>query len=508
MAELTVKELLQILVKGDGDNTPDVANDTKYLNPVAVYILTKSGQDIKYKNGELVEKSVLDEMVLDFTRTRSLTEEKAFEKIKFIIGKQPMLSVFGNTYLSEMVEPIDGRAATRKNLKSNELAGEAVTTDRGVIKTFGINYSLRPVSYEADLPLTAVINNLYNPNFVSEYLGDVELALANDIFLLLMLGVGGNYASTKEFFDLNAGMLYILETMNGKNTNSYGQVTVVGESGKYVTPYRLDAVAATGAGYTGANLMTLMANMHKTLPLNYRRNPNNKWIMSKEDADLYAQSRSALGNGSANVVREEWLTNGGVPRFMGYEILVIDDLPSINEYHEYDTDLPGAIIFGDPKNVRLAFSKKRLDRYEEFKPRGSLGAVYEYTWTLYCDVQVVAAESFVVAYKGAKAVTPVAVASTNLSGNVGEASGTAPAYVQAGATKVKVFCDSQNVVMVLSLGDQSADVTLADGLASHQDAAIIPNGHEITFGASPQYVKAYHKNGLLTASTQATFTQS
>ena len=63
-------------------------------------------------------------------------------------------------------------------------------------------------------------------------------------------------------------------------------------------------------------------------------------------------------------------------------------------------NVPGAIIFGDPKNIEVAMSSKPLVTTTKFDSRGAAGPVYEYDFHGYMDVQVARPDSFVVAFNG------------------------------------------------------------------------------------------------------------
>ena len=86
--------------------------------------------------------------------------------------------------------PIKGRVITKENLISNEKNGAAVANvNRRIVHNFGINMLLEHFNLQKDIPLQTVIDNMYNPNFESETMNDVAIALANDILLLVTNGL-------------------------------------------------------------------------------------------------------------------------------------------------------------------------------------------------------------------------------------------------------------------------------------------------------------------------------
>ena len=525
LVELIQKGQLQTSDKGEG------FNPNAYFNPYAYKILKSCNMDeeIVFANGNEIPKEYIEKMemvvkgetdTMQYTRTRSYTEAKIKETIKYIFNKKPALAMLGTRLVDSVVAEVQGRSVTQKNLISNELAGTTVTpASRNAINTFGVNLQLLPVQLQQDITLLSIINNKWNPNFVADVLADIEIMLSNDIYLLAWTGTNrDSYANTTNFYDLNKGFWELLTTINGKNTNTYGTVKVVGRNGKFLTPQRIDAVTATGSNYTAANIMSVMQLMWEAMPSQYRDNPNNVFMMARADADLYATGRTALGNATANVIREQILTNGGMPNFQGRSVVVIDDLGSINDTHPYVSALKGCMIFGDPKNLEVAGSTHMMLKTEQFVARGALGATYQYDWTFYLDFQVARPESFVVAYSGATAVTPVAVTlAGNTNGSTGEvAVGTPPNYVVGDGIDSYVYSDSQNVVLVkfyaltaaadAMLSSVNGASTLSAALAiANSGAVIIGQGAKITSTSNGKFfVKAYSPKGAVAASATMT----
>ena len=107
------------------------------------------------------------------------------------------------------------------------------------------------------------------PNFENEVLNDVAIALGNDILNLAINGLGGNYASTEDFYDLNLGFNKMLQAADGSNTNTYGTIKVQGFLGRYLTPHKVDATGATGSDYTGENLIAVMRKVYEAMPAEF-----------------------------------------------------------------------------------------------------------------------------------------------------------------------------------------------------------------------------------------------
>lgn len=495
----------EMITKENGVNNHSMQVDDNYINPFAAYLLNKADVPIAKKNGVLLSKSEIDETTLDFTQTRSLTEEANEATIRYIFDKSPYLSMFNSRVVSKLVEPIQGRSVTKKNLISNEQkGGEVSSVNRRIVHNFGINLYLKNVNLQKDIPLQTVIDNLYNPSFESDTMNDVAIALANDILLLVTNGIEyDSYATTENFYDLNKGFVKILMDADGKHTNTYGQIQINGFNGVHLTSNKIDASNVTGVNYTAANLLALMRKMYQSVPTEYRTNPNNVWLMSQMDADLYMDSRSDMTSPS-NVTREAVLTNGLYPNFMGHRIVVLPDMYGINEIHEYtQANVPGALIFGDPKNIDIAMSKRDWINSVDYNARGTYGATYEYDYHAYIDVQVMKPNSFVIAYSGAKPSAPIVVSeSGNKTGNSGEYALSSGVYtIGGGATdKFYVYCDNPGAIIVKSDTDittssydtQTELDTLVDGDANTE---YIANGGYFTMaGSGIVYFRAYHPN--------------
>jgi hypothetical protein len=513
---LTHEELMNVLAKTAGEiinktnqNTNTV--DENYVSPFAAWLLTKADRAIVRPNGIMLSKSEVDETTLDFTMGRTLTEQDAEATVKFIYDKSPYLALFNSRSVRELVTPIKGRSITKKNLVSNEQNGGAVANvNRRIVHNFGINLYLKNISMQKDIPLQTVIDNLYNPNFESETMADVATALANDILLLATNGLEyASYASSENFYDLNKGFVRILQLADGKNTNTYGNINVVGFNGTYLTPQKVDAATLAGT-YTATNLLALMRTMYKAMLPQYRNDTGNVWMMSQADADLYVDSRSDMTSPS-NTTREGVLNTGIAPNFMGRSIVVIPDMIGIAETHEYQSTVPGAIIYGNPKNIDIAMSSKNIVTSTDYNARGTYGATYEYDFQGHMDIGVVKPESFVIAFSGAKVSQPVLVtAAGSLNGNAGECSLNTATYTVAGdvsdGTNVFYACCDNNKAVMVKASESMAAMTYAQALGA-SGAAVVPQNGAITIGAgnpTTVYLRAYHPN--LTASNEVTIT--
>jgi hypothetical protein len=188
---------------------------------------------------------------------------------------------------------------------------------------------------------------------------------------------------------------------------------------------------------------------------------------------------------------------------MGHNIVVLPDLYSINETHKYvAANVPGAIIFGDPKNIEVAMSSKPLVTTTKFDSRGSAGPVYQYDFHGYMDVQVARPDSFVVAFNGAKVSTPYLVtvdgAKTGVAGKIDDSDNT---YSHTGdALSCVAYCDNTGATIVMHTNTLATASTLAEAITA--GGTIVEQGATLTLTADT-YFRAYHPN--LTASTQITF---
>jgi len=478
----------------------------KKMSRLAVYLLTKADYEITNPDGIPIEKSAIDESTLDFTRSRTLSEEAAKQAISFVFNRSPYLQLFNTRIVNKLVTSVQAKAITSKNLISNEQNGATVSViNKRIVHNFGINLYLKHCQLQKDIPLQTVIDNLWNPGFETEVMNDVATALSNDILLLAMNGLGGNYANTEDFYDLNKGFVPILQASTGHSTNSYDSITVPGFLGKYVTSQKIDAVGCTGANWTAANLLVLMRKVYKSMPKDYRDDPGNVFMMAQVDLDLYLDSRSDMTSPS-NVTREQVLTSGIIPNFMGHRLIAIPGWVGINEVHEGDSDVKGCILFGNPKNIDIASDMTGYRKNMTFNARASLGPAFEYTYDLYLDIQPARHQGFVIAYSGAKASTPYLVTSAgNLTGNSGEiATVSANKYNNSGANlDCAPYVDEDDCVLVTATETMAGASTLAAALQL-ANAAILPKGVDVTLDADA-YIRAYHKFDWLTPSTQVMF---
>ena len=471
------------------------------FSPLAAYLLSKhAGYEITDENGVPIQKSEIDETTLDFTRGRTLNEKDAEIAIRYIYDKSPYLKLFNTRIVKSLVTDVKGTAITSKNLISNEQKGGAVAADkinRRIVHNFGINMWLKHSQLQKDIPLQTVIDNLHNPNFENEVLNDVAIALGNDILNLAINGLGGNYASTEDFYDLNLGFNKMLQVADGSNTNTYGAIKVQGFLGRYLTPHKVDATSATGSNYSGANLIALMRKVYEAMPAEFRSDTGNVFMMAQRDVDLYIASRSDITNPS-NPVKEDILTTGNVPRFMGYALVAIPGWLSINETHEADSTLYGSILFGNPKNLDIASDSVSYRKDMQYNPRASLGAAFEYTYDMYLDFQAARHNSFVIAFKGAKVSAPVLLSADDAKNGMNAYTPSAAnTYAQtvASGTPLHVCCPNEGAVVVRSTQDLSGASfdTLAEALAA--GAAIIPENGSFSLTDSDHiYLRAYHHN--------------
>ena len=472
----------------------------KAVSGMAAYLLTKyCGYQITDPTGALLEKSELDEITLDFTRGRTLTEEEAEIAIQYIYDMNPYLSLFNTRIVNKLVVPVKGTAITQKNLISNEQNGGQVTNiNRRIVHNFGVNLFLRHCQLQKDIPLQTVIDNLYNPGWEQSVINDVAIALGNDILLLAINGLGGNYASTEDFYDLNLGFNKMLQIADGTNTNTYGDIKVKGFLGRYLTPHKVDASMAVGdTNYNAANLLALMRKMYKAMPRRYRDNPNNVFLMSQADLDLYVDSRSDMTTPS-NVTREQVLTTGQTPKFMGCDLIAVPGWIGINETHESDATLYGSIVFGDPKNMDIATDSMSYRKNTGYNARAELGPAFEYTYDMYLDFQLARADSFVVAFKDAQCSAPILLSSDDAKGGVNGYTDVSGTYTLTGSSglAIHVCCPNEGAVVVCATATLESADTLADAMSA-TGATVIPENGSFTVSATDDfYLRAYHPNML------------
>jgi hypothetical protein len=482
------------------------------VSGMAAYLLTKfCDYQITDPAGALLEKSALDEITLDFTRGRTLSEEEAEIAIRYIYDTNPYLSMFNTRIVKKLVTPVEGTAITQKNLISNEQLGSTVSViNRRIVHNFGVNMYLRHAQLQKDIPLQTVIDNLHNPGWEQGVINDVAIALGNDILLLALNGLGGSYASTQDFYDLNLGFNKMLQVSDGVHTNTYGDIKIKGFLGRYLTPQKVDASGATGTDYNAANLLAVMRKVYKAMPRKYRDNPNNVFLMSQADLDLYVDSRSDMTSPS-NTTREEVLNTGKTPNFMGHRIVSMPGWIGINETHESDSNLYGSIVFGDLKNMDVAADSLTYRKNLSYNARASLGPSFEYTYDMYLDFQASKPESFVIAFKNAKVSDPILVtaddAKNGINGIEQTSANTYALTVTSGA-KYHLCCANEGAVIVKCATTLASATTLAEALAV-SGAAIVPQNGEMAYSSGVKvYVKAFHPNMLASDQLEITLTNA
>lgn len=485
-----------------GQPQPVAKYDPDYVHPFAAYLLNKADRHVETRSGRVLSKSEIDNITLDYTTTRSLTEEVAERMIRYIYDKSGVLNRFGTRTVNKRVVPTRRRMITSENLISNEKAGSAVTANKRIIQHFKTDLLLENINLQFDLPLQTIIDNMYDRSFESDIMDDVVISLGNDILRLVVNGLEtGNYASTKNFYDLNRGFVYSLQIANGVNTNSYNNLKLYGNAAKIMTPIKVDATPATGSNWTAANMIALMRKMWKLMPEEHRENPKNEWVMSRMDYDLYVESRSDMTSPS-NTFREGVMNTGNAPTFMGHNVTYLPMLYGLNQTHKENASIPGMMLFGDLKDIEVAVSSKEMVRDMVFNARGNEGAVYEYDFHAYMDTQIVTPESFVVAFVGAKAETPYFVtlegAKTGHAGKIAEAS--ANTYTSStGAFEAVPYCDSKNVVIVQASATLASAETLTDAMLV-SGAEVVPDGKAIKLeGNGSTYFRAYSNDMLPSA---------
>lgn len=508
--KLSKEDAINLIISAiEKGNSPEPEVKQPKYSKVAIHLLSNVAKEELHLTdweGKILSKSELDEITLDFTRTRTLSEEKARIALRFIVDNNPYMNLFNTRVLKKLVEPVEGRAITQKNLISNEQAGGAVPdVNRRPVHNFGINLWLKHSQMQVDIPYQTVIDNLENPGWDDKFFSDVSVALGNDILMLALLGLGGNYSSSNDFYDLNLGLLKMLQVANGLETNSYGQVKVSGFLAKHLTPHKVDWYALNSSTYNAAALHKTMRVMHERMPAHYRNNPNIVFMMSQVDFDLYQESRSAAAGGD-NTIREGVLTSGEAPTFLGRRVVALPYLPGLNETHEGDTTLYGAIILGDPKNFDIAVTTHGYKKSENYNARGTYGPVFEYTWDVYNDFQLMTHDSFVIAFRGAAVETPYFVDADNAkNGSTGLIPETSVGVVASATNKTVVpYCDTRGAVIVksttdLSDGGGATYATLAAALAIGTGTEIVPEGVPITL-TEDTYFRAYMRDGSALAS--------
>lgn len=480
------------------------------ISSLAVYLLRKSDENyvITDTKGYVLTKSDVDEVTLDFTRGRTLSEEKATDAINYIFDRSGYLRLFNSRIVDKLVTPIDSSAITQKNLVSNEQAGFNVINDKRIVHNFGINLYLKHVQLPTSIPLQTVVNNLHNPNWTQEQVDKFAVALGNDILNLAINGLESQ-SYTGDFYDLNLGWNKMLQNMDGVNTNTQGNVKVGGFLGTYLTPNKVNVSGCIGSNYTAANLIAAMKKVYNAMPILYRKNPDNVFLMSQSDIDLYVDARADTTGSNNNVYREQLLTTGNMPNFMGHRLVAMPYWPSINETHESDSNLYGSIVFCNLKNLDLVSDRKSYRQDVFYNPRNTQGPAFEYTYDLYLDFHAMAPESFVIGFNGAKASKPRLVTEAGMKNGhnyIPDSSGTITKSDAASGDKFYLVSDNKGAVIVKAAATMANASTLADALQV-SGATKIPNNGQVTYASGTAfYVRVYHPTGLIAPSSQVAIT--
>jgi hypothetical protein len=211
------------------------------------------------------------------------------------------------------------------------------------------------------------------------------------------------------------------------------------------------AIVKVISSIDGWDMQDYMDLLIEALPEKYKGNPNYKFIMSGEDRDKYADSRSA-GHRSfdSNPInqntetRENYLSTGTIPPYKGYGILYHPYKHSISKTKSYGgVSQYGSIIFCDPKDLfAMVVNNVEKDIKKESR-MGTGGSGLEFTYQSFTDAQIGLGEKICVAYNGAQCEIPIMMSDGKVkSTQLTTAMAAGSIYPYCDTTGVRIFIAS------------------------------------------------------------------
>ena len=409
---LSLDEIFAVLekaneVKNSGEPINKV--DGKYINPTAMYLLTKfagHSDAFVYEDGSIVEKSLIKsamDQLGDYDKSEYVTGQRAEKIMQLIFDDTAFLNNFTTKYGDELTIPMDMKAHATRQLISTLRGGGQLNVAQVLPSILGAEMFLKPIERQWDIQMIVVQNNLYNPNFESEMINQpIISSISGDILDLATNGISDNYDPTTasgtittaslsdaDFLNLGIGHESLLKTLNGTWRNNNSKAVITGRYGHLITPNRM---YIDKTEYTPAQLLEWMDTAKRMLPAWARKRKDLAFVMSQEDADTYDEAKRVhlIGTVGINTSERDALTNNGLSVPHG-------GIPvKINPKKESILD-GGNFYLGALKELYIG-AQRKVSTTREYKARMAVGGEgIEWTKHMLIDFQIGLRNAFVIA---------------------------------------------------------------------------------------------------------------
>jgi len=217
--------------------------------------------------------------------------------------------------------------------------------------------SVTEIILPADVSFSFIEDNIERDNFEQHLMAMFGKQIADDLEDLAINGDG----TTASFLSIETGWLKLIKT------------SITSPGVNETSAARVD----TDAGTDFRNV--LFPAMLAALPAKFKANPSAlRFYVSVASAEAYRYQIGQRQTGAGDAA----LTEGGAPPFSGIPVRGVPYMP--------DTDhlltLPDNLVFGIRRDVSLGIFKNERRR------------VWEYTWTMRVDYQIVEPAAAVIAY--------------------------------------------------------------------------------------------------------------
>ena len=498
--------------------TPATPKPKVYVNKLAAAMMEYAGSPV---DKELLEKAwntdndfEYDTILTDFTRNGQITEMEAEEDLNLIFAEYHFINNFTIVFSGELVIPIDITMGLGEQLISStrNTDDHNPSASPGLIFLAGIELALQEAELRKDIPMQLVRRWLKKPGFEDYIINLLLVELRND-FLRLATNGYADTADTGDFYSYHVGHEKILQSANGSWTNTNGRVIVLGYFGDKITPNKVDigqsdcgSVSSATMKPSGSQMISIMETLKDQLPDKYKANPDNVFVMSQADLNIYARAR--IGSVS-NVLAEQWRTTGVAPEFEGSRILVNPMKTALGS--TVASGHPAPNIYYGPLSEFYFGAQTLIEKDKTYNARGSNGSCIELTYRYYIDFQIRNREAISIAYYGAAVETPVVM---NTSAK--KSTKLADAAALTASQDVYPYCDTKDAR--LFVGASKTDLATAQALVASLATAVanlgtgdgktqeISNrGDAVTIAeidsTKTYYVFAAFKDGVLTKSS-------
>lgn len=438
------------------------------------------GKEIE-ENGKTVVYKSIEDLIRDYHPNSDLVGRKAHEKINAIYHNVEFLNMLSKKSSPNRVYTSDIKNFAKRILGSAERLGSQIDSkDLGF--TVGKDVYLQACDAKWDIPLGLVRDKMDEPSWLREQEQDFLNTIANDIAMLRVEGEGGYGQGNDDFKALLYGHNYMLKNMHGQNTFSADTKLIFGETGKYVTPKKVNI-----ADTSDYDLLEIMDKLISNIPKRYRKDTDLSFVMSPELVDKYRDLRGTDAKemtdsvGVNTTYRDNLVTTGQVPTYKGYRVL--------SDIHESSVKDGGIIFFGGLNELEVI--NQEIFRYDnQYNPRNSKGAAFELTANFYLAFNIRIPDRCCVAFEDAKVETPYLVKTDSLKPE----KFSSYTISQAGNLSVYPWSDTEDSKIFYS----ATEAHLDDYASAVADATAIPHGEELELtSTSTVYFRAFKDDDLL-----------